>query len=115
MSICGETRIMSLLDTTAAAERLGVAKRTLEGWRRRGEGPPYVKLAAHTVRYDPDALAAWVRAKAVQSEPPKCEPPKPDFPFAQRKPARKGHHRLGGHRLKRGGISIDATQALGIQ
>ncbi len=90
-----------LLTTAQVAKITGVSARTLEGWRRRGEGPPYVKLAPHTVRYDPEALAAWLRMKAVQPEPCAPEPPKlPEFPFAQRRPARKGHHRLGGHRTK---------------
>lgn len=39
-----------LLTEDQAAEVLRVSSRTLQGWRHRGEGPPYVKLGS-AVRY----------------------------------------------------------------
>ena len=41
------------------AARLGVSRRTLQAWRVRGEGPPFVKLG-RAVRYDPNAVDSWV-------------------------------------------------------
>jgi predicted DNA-binding transcriptional regulator AlpA len=51
-----------LLDTTQAAEALGLSARTLETYRRSGKGPRYVKLGRRT-RYAPEDLAVWVASK----------------------------------------------------
>jgi len=48
-----------LIDEIEAARYLGLSRRTMQAWRVRGDGPPYVKLGA-AVRYDLDVLAAWV-------------------------------------------------------
>jgi predicted DNA-binding transcriptional regulator AlpA len=53
-------RLPTLLDTPAAANVLGIGRRTLEDWRRRGTGPPFVRLSATRVRYSLDALVAWL-------------------------------------------------------
>jgi DNA-binding transcriptional MerR regulator len=45
-----------------AAGILNVSPRTLQQWRVKGGGPPFQKLGA-AVRYDPDALAAWINAQ----------------------------------------------------
>ncbi|MFP3942185.1 MAG: helix-turn-helix transcriptional regulator [Thermoanaerobaculia bacterium] len=53
-----------LLTTVEAAEALGgLSRRTLEGWRRKRIGPPYVRLGhgpTARVRYRPSDLEAWV-------------------------------------------------------
>jgi len=49
-----------LLLEIEAADLLNVSSRTLEGWRRRGEGPPFVKLAHH-IRYDKAQLIEYMR------------------------------------------------------
>lgn len=41
-----------------AAARLALSTRTLQQWRVRGGGPPFLKLGA-AVRYDSDALERW--------------------------------------------------------
>lgn len=51
-----------LLDTTQAAETLGLSARTLEAYRRSGAGPRYVKIGRRT-RYAPEDLAAWVEER----------------------------------------------------
>jgi predicted DNA-binding transcriptional regulator AlpA len=51
-----------LLDTTQAAESLGLSHRSLEGFRQRGGGPRYVKLGRRTM-YAPEDLAAWVESR----------------------------------------------------
>jgi predicted DNA-binding transcriptional regulator AlpA len=54
--------IPRLLDTTQAAETLGLAARTLETYRRSGRGPRYVKIGRRAL-YAPEDLAAWVEAR----------------------------------------------------
>lgn len=51
------------------ADNLGVSWRTLQGWRQRGEGPPYIKLGAGVrapVRYDMAEVAAWLEKQKRQ-------------------------------------------------
>ena len=55
-----------LLDTTQAAESLGLSARTLEGFRQSGRGPHYVKLGRRTM-YAPEDLAAWVESRKRRS------------------------------------------------
>lgn len=52
------------LRTEAAAEFLGVSKRTLEKWRRLRIGPEWVRLGARLVLYDRRVLEAELAAKA---------------------------------------------------
>lgn len=47
---CPRRRVERLLTEDQAADILRVSPRTLQGWRQRGDGPPWVKLGA-TVRY----------------------------------------------------------------
>ena len=47
------------LNTTSAAEYLGLAPGTLENWRYKNEGPRFVHLG-RSVRYDIKALDTWV-------------------------------------------------------
>lgn len=42
---------------------LGVPVQTLYTWRLTGDGPPAFKLGKH-LRFDPDAVRAWVLGKA---------------------------------------------------
>lgn len=43
------------------SEYSGVAVRTLQGWRVRGQGPPWVKMGT-IVRYDIERFDEWVVA-----------------------------------------------------
>ena len=52
-----------LLDTGQVAEWLGLSKGTLNTWRCRGEGPPFIKLngtAQGRVRYVVGAVIDWL-------------------------------------------------------
>jgi predicted DNA-binding transcriptional regulator AlpA len=51
-----------LLDTTQAAEALGLAARTLETYRLSGRGPRFVKIGRRSL-YAPEDLAAWVESR----------------------------------------------------
>jgi len=55
------------LSTPELAELLGVSTRTLEDYRLRGCGPPFVRLSGRAVRYRPRAVARWVREREVAS------------------------------------------------
>ena len=63
-----------LLTPAETAEILGVSPRTLDGWRRRGCGPPFVRLTQRTLRYrraDLDKhIARSVRANTAAEGPP---------------------------------------------
>lgn len=52
----------ALLDVEQAALLLGLGRRTLENWRCRGEGPPFLKIG-RTVRYAPSDLAHWLESR----------------------------------------------------
>lgn len=49
-----------MLTTAEAAAYLGVAKNTLEKWRSYSDGPAYIKISRHCVRYHPSDLEAFV-------------------------------------------------------
>jgi predicted DNA-binding transcriptional regulator AlpA len=55
-----------LMDTSAAAERLGVSAALLIKFRLQGGGPKYIKMG-RSVRYSADSLAAWLTANERQS------------------------------------------------
>ena len=54
------------LTTAEAANRLGLAKKTLERWRWSGDGPPFTKLGRAT-RYDIRLLDEWAAQRVRQS------------------------------------------------
>jgi predicted DNA-binding transcriptional regulator AlpA len=49
-----------LLDEKEAATLLGLSHRTLQAWRLKGGGPPYIKMSARAVRYSVRDLTTWV-------------------------------------------------------
>lgn len=49
-----------------AADELNISFRTLQQWRVRGIGPPYLKLG-RSVRYDADVLEDWLAAQSRTS------------------------------------------------
>ncbi len=58
-----------LLDTKAAAPRIGVSAGTLENWRVLGLGPKFIKTPGKRgkVLYDPVDIEAWKEANRFQS------------------------------------------------
>ncbi len=50
--------------TKELAGELGLKTVTIESWRARGEGPPYVRLG-RSVRYRRQDIEAWVTARRV--------------------------------------------------
>ena len=54
----------AMLDTSAAADFLGISPRTLEDWRLRGGGPVFRKLGGRLVRYLSADLFSFIEAGA---------------------------------------------------
>jgi excisionase family DNA binding protein len=52
----------SLLNESEAAKLLAVSVRTLQAWRTRESGPPFVRLG-RAIRYRLKDLIEWVRSK----------------------------------------------------
>lgn len=47
----------------SAAAVMRISARTLQGWRLRGGGPPYVKLGGRVLYRETDLLA-WIESRA---------------------------------------------------
>ncbi len=56
-----------LLDEHAASKSLGLTPRTLQGWRRLGGGPPFVKISSRCIRYRPQDLEKWAEDRLRSS------------------------------------------------
>lgn len=54
-----------LIREEEAAEMLGVSVRTLQAWRYRGGGPPYVRISSRCVRYNHATLSQWAAEHMV--------------------------------------------------
>jgi len=59
-----DSKAVRLLDESEAAECLHVSKRTLQGFRQRRIGPPFVRVGGR-VRYRPADLEAYIEAARV--------------------------------------------------
>lgn len=60
----------SLLTTAEAATHLSLSPRTLEAWRSKLVGPPFIKLPdSQTVRYRAADLEKWVDESAQTGQP----------------------------------------------
>ena len=60
---------IALLDEREAAARLKVALRTVQGWRTRGGGPPFLRLGRGrgAIRYRPEDLEAYLAGRVRTS------------------------------------------------
>jgi hypothetical protein len=56
-----------LIDEKQAATFVGYTVRSLQNWRYRGGGPPFIKFTNRTVRYRRRDLIAWAEARLVTS------------------------------------------------
>lgn len=45
----------------------GFAVRTLQGWRIRGGGPPFVRISPRCIRYRPEDVNAWIQSHLRES------------------------------------------------
>jgi predicted DNA-binding transcriptional regulator AlpA len=51
------------LTEEAAADRIGVSRKTLQRYRITGDGPPYVRIGPRRVAYPEEGIAAWAGAR----------------------------------------------------
>jgi hypothetical protein len=49
-----------MLTTAEAAAHLGLAKNTLEKWRSCADGPAFIKISRHCIRYHPSDLETFI-------------------------------------------------------
>jgi len=54
------------LTTQEVAERLRLSPRTLELWRQRGDGPPYVRVGPRRVLYRRADVETWLASRLVE-------------------------------------------------
>jgi Helix-turn-helix domain len=54
-----------LLTQTQVAQLLNVRPRTLESWRQRRFGPPFLIYSARCIRYREQALLAWLASREI--------------------------------------------------
>lgn len=57
----------SLMSETQAAAFVGVSRRTLQGWRLRGEGPRYHRISSRCIRYSRGLLEDWLERTTTGS------------------------------------------------
>jgi hypothetical protein len=57
------------LTVEAAAAILGVSAHTLEDWRWKRKGPPWIRISRSCVRYDQKVLQDWLASRSVQAIP----------------------------------------------
>ena len=60
---------MILLNTDQAAEFLGLRSCTLNDWRWKRIGPPWIRISRGCVRYDRATLETWLDSKTVYEIP----------------------------------------------
>ncbi len=56
-----------LLTTEETADYVGATPRTLEAWRLRGGGPPFVKVSKRMVRYRLSDVTKWIEQRVRTS------------------------------------------------
>ena len=56
------SRTARLLTTDDLADLIGVEPRTIERWRKAGDGPPFM-LFGRTIRYHPARVQQWLASR----------------------------------------------------
>jgi len=57
------------VDEKEAANYISVSRRTMQNWRYRGGGPPYIRISHRCVRYLKVDLDAWLEERRICPEP----------------------------------------------
>jgi hypothetical protein len=60
--------LSDILSSEETAAEIKVRPRTLESWRRRGFGPPFVRVSSRCIRYHRDDIERWLTARRVGSD-----------------------------------------------
>ena len=62
------TRGIDLVTEQMLATEMGVSRRTLQGWRQKGIGPPFLRLAkGRLIRYRQSDIMAWLDQQKCNS------------------------------------------------
>ena len=64
---------VALLNESCVAKQLDCEVKTLQAWRCRGGGPPFVRVG-RLIRYKPDDVQAWVESRRMTSTSEKVTP-----------------------------------------
>ena len=59
---------MKRLTEKELAARLGISTRTVQNWRRSGDGPAHIVIGQHTVRYREEDVLAYEQARVQGGE-----------------------------------------------
>jgi len=56
-----------LVDERVAAQRLRIARKTIQGWRLMSppRGPAFIKYSGGTIRYDTNELERWLSERTI--------------------------------------------------
>ena len=65
METLSKTEALQLLNTEEASDLLGVNPVIMETWRRKGQGPKYIRINQRCVRYRLGDLASFQDAHLV--------------------------------------------------
>lgn len=57
---------IALLNEISVAKQLRCKVKTLQAWRCRGGGPPFVRVG-RLIRYSPDDVRVWIESRKVSS------------------------------------------------
>jgi hypothetical protein len=60
---CELTFWFALIEESPAARFIGVEPRTMQGYRQRGDGPPYIRLSFRCIRYRRIDLREWAEKR----------------------------------------------------
>lgn len=52
-----------LITTKELADRLGIARGTVQNWRSQKSGPPYKRIGAKAIRYRLKDVLRWMEGK----------------------------------------------------
>ena len=58
--------LIELRNESAVAKQLACEVKTLQAWRCRGGGPPFIRVG-RLVRYRPQDVEAWIASRRVSS------------------------------------------------
>lgn len=58
---------LELLDTAEVAQILRVTSHTVREWRKKGDGPPWIRLPSGTIRYPRKDLEQWLSQDRQQA------------------------------------------------
>lgn len=63
-----DTSHLGLLDDRQAAKVLGLARKTLQEWRRKGLGPKFVVISMRAIRYKQADLEDFIESRVVDPD-----------------------------------------------